>query len=121
MENDALVRLRKLRTETGGRRWNFREISFSIGEAAQLLGVSCGTVRRWDREGKIFCHRTAGGQRRIPESQVKYLLSLSKNDFPDLPKQPSRVKSPLRAVHDILSGLVEKVKPGNPENSVKTM
>ncbi len=110
MKKDTLERLRRLRREEGGRRWNFREMSFSVGEAAQLLGVSSGTIRRWDREGKIYCFRTAGGQRRIPESQVKYLRSLRKKDFPDLPKQPSHVKSPMRQIHDFVSGLVGKAK-----------
>jgi excisionase family DNA binding protein len=119
MKQDSLVRLRRLRRERGGKRWNFRELSFSVGEAAQLLGVSNGTIRRWDREGKFHCFRTAGGQRRIPESQVECLRSLRKNDFSDLPKQPSRVKSPMRHIHDFVSGLAGKLK-GNTENPVKT-
>ena len=36
----------------------------SIGEAAQLLGVSVSTLRRWDREGKVSSVRTSGNQRR---------------------------------------------------------
>lgn len=36
----------------------------SIGEAAQILGVSISTLRRWDREGKISSIRTSGNQRR---------------------------------------------------------
>ena len=36
----------------------------SIGEAAQILGVSVSTLRRWDREGKISSTRTSGNQRR---------------------------------------------------------
>ena len=35
-----------------------------IGEAAQLLGVSVSTLRRWDREGKVSSVRTSGNQRR---------------------------------------------------------
>lgn len=93
MKQDNLLRLRRLRRERGGRRWNFRELSFSVGEVAQLLGVSNGTVRRWDRTGKIYCFRTAGGQRRIPESVVEYLQSLRKKDFPNLPKPPIKTKA----------------------------
>ena len=36
-----------------------------IGEAAKILGVSVGTVRRWEQEGKISAIRTLGGQRRF--------------------------------------------------------
>ena len=35
-----------------------------IGEAAEALGVSLATVRRWETSGKITAERTAGGQRR---------------------------------------------------------
>lgn len=37
----------------------------SIGEAAQYLGVSVDTVRRWEAEGKIESIRTEGGHRRF--------------------------------------------------------
>lgn len=119
MKQDTLLRLRRLRKERGGKRWNFRELSFSVGKAAQLLGVSSGTVRRWDREGKFHCFRTAGGQRRIPESEVEYLRSLSKKDFPNIPKQPSRVKSPTRLLSDALSAIFGSKKPGDPKNQLE--
>ena len=35
-----------------------------IGEAADYLGVSVETVRRWDEAGKIESTRTLGNQRR---------------------------------------------------------
>lgn len=41
-----------------------------IGEAARLLGVSVGTVRRWEREGKISATRTLGGQRRFVRDDI---------------------------------------------------
>ena len=38
----------------------------SIKEAADVLGVSVQTLRRWEREGKVLpVQRTAGGQRRF--------------------------------------------------------
>ena len=37
----------------------------STGEAALMLGVSIGTLRRWDREGLWTAdRRTVGGHRR---------------------------------------------------------
>jgi molybdopterin-binding protein len=38
---------------------------FRIGEAAQLLGVSVDTLRRWADAGRVEATRTAGGQRLI--------------------------------------------------------
>ena len=38
----------------------------SIKEAADALGVSVYTLRRWEKEGKVVpAQRTAGGQRRF--------------------------------------------------------
>ena len=38
---------------------------FRIGEAAQLLGVSSDTVRRWADSGRLSIERTEGGHRLI--------------------------------------------------------
>lgn len=39
--------------------------SFTVSQAAELLGVSPDTVRRWVDSGELQASRTAGGQRRI--------------------------------------------------------
>ncbi len=44
-------------------------------EACRLLGVSYVTLRRWIKEGKIRAIQTLGGKYRIPESEVKRILS----------------------------------------------
>ena len=46
-----------------------------IGEAAELLGVSVETVRRWAAEGRIKAVRTAGRQRRVQLAEVSRLLA----------------------------------------------
>jgi len=44
-------------------------------EVCRILGVSYPTLRRWIKEGKIRAIQTIGGKYRIPESEVKRLLS----------------------------------------------
>jgi molybdopterin-binding protein len=39
--------------------------SYKIGQAAELLGVSVDTVRRWVDSGRITATRTSGGRRLI--------------------------------------------------------
>ncbi|MBC3986554.1 TOBE domain-containing protein [Streptomyces buecherae] len=39
--------------------------SYSIGQAARLLGVSADTVRRWADAGRVETHRDEGGRRLI--------------------------------------------------------
>ena len=44
---------------------------FTIQQAAEFLGVSTQTLRRWERDKKIHpSHRTEGGQRRYDPSQL---------------------------------------------------
>jgi excisionase family DNA binding protein len=51
----------------------------SIREAAAELGVSQGTLRRWEREGKIQPERTQGGTRRYSMAILKpYLIRQGK-------------------------------------------
>lgn len=42
----------------------------SIGKAAEMLGVSHSTLRRWDESGKLVAERTPGGRRRYVVSDV---------------------------------------------------
>ena len=49
----------------------------SIGEAAELLGVSVPTIRRWQISGKITeSHRTAGNHRRFSIEVIRDLLGV---------------------------------------------
>ncbi|HAS8538285.1 TPA: IS607 family transposase [Vibrio vulnificus] len=50
----------------------------SIGETAELLGVSVPTVRRWQRSGKLKeSHRTIGNHRRFSIESIRELLGIS--------------------------------------------
>ncbi|MDP9251290.1 MAG: helix-turn-helix transcriptional regulator [Chloroflexota bacterium] len=44
-----------------------------IGEAAEMLGVSVETVRRWERDGRLLTERTSGRQRLVPLDEVTRL------------------------------------------------
>ncbi len=44
--------------------------SLRIGRAAEVLGVSVATLRRWEADGRLRSVRTQGGQREIPLAEV---------------------------------------------------
>ena len=45
-----------------------------IGDAAEMIGVSVETLRRWGREGRIQLGRTSGGQRLVSLEEVSRLM-----------------------------------------------
>ena len=48
-----------------------------IGEAAKVLGVHPGTLRRWEKEGRIKAYRIEGiGERRFELEEILEMLSL---------------------------------------------
>jgi molybdopterin-binding protein len=46
-----------------------------IGQAAEMLGVTVETVRRWETEGRVSVVRSDGGQRLISLGEVTRLLA----------------------------------------------
>lgn len=81
-------------------------MTISIGEAAQRLGVSVKTVRRWSDSGKLKCERSPSGHRRY---HLKDLSQLSKTNESQLPKRVTinyaRVSS-----HDQKADLVRQIE-----------
>jgi len=53
---------------------------YRIGKASRRLGVSIPTVRNWIYSGKIRTLRTAGGEHRIPDSEIRRILGISKKE-----------------------------------------
>ena len=49
------------------------DASIRVGKAAELLGVSPDTLRRWGASGKIRTRRSAGGQRLLALADVMRL------------------------------------------------
>ena len=56
-----------------------------IGEAAELLGVSVETIRRWERDGRLTTTRTGGGQRVVPLAEVSRLIADRRQGVVDRP------------------------------------
>lgn len=49
------------------------EATYTIGQAAQQLGVSTDTLRRWESEGRILPARTLKGHRRYTREDIEAL------------------------------------------------
>ena len=45
-----------------------------IGQAAELLGVSVETIRRWEQDGRLVTARSTGGQRLVQIADISRLL-----------------------------------------------
>jgi excisionase family DNA binding protein len=52
-----------------------QEKLISIGEAANILGVSIDTLRRWDQSGKLASSKSVGGHRKYYKSQIGLYLN----------------------------------------------
>jgi molybdopterin-binding protein len=74
--------------------------TYRIGEAAEMLGARVETLRRWERDGKLETVRTAGGQRRVPGSEIARLLA----------ERRGRAKVTSGSVRNRFPGVVTEVK-----------
>ena len=45
-----------------------------VGQAAEMLGVSVETLRRWEADGRLRMERSEGGQRLVDIDEVSRLL-----------------------------------------------
>jgi len=58
-------------------------LGLSTSQAAQALGVSLGTIRRWSDMGYLESYRTPGGQRRFSREQIEQFIdSLQRGSRP---------------------------------------
>jgi len=84
---------------------------FRLGKAAQLLGVSADTVRRWADQGRVATVRTDGGQREIEGPELARLaLELGDQPLDDADSISARNRFPglvTRVARDTVMAQVE--------------
>jgi molybdopterin-binding protein len=56
--------------------------TYRIGQAAEIIGVTVDTLRRWEREEKLEVERTPGGQRLVRAAEVARVLAAQHADRP---------------------------------------
>jgi molybdopterin-binding protein len=56
-----------------------------VGQAAEILGVSVETLRRWETEGRLTMARSSGGQRLVALADVTHLLGERRRTLPERP------------------------------------
>ena len=91
---------------------------FSIGIAADLLGVCIKTLRRWDYKKKICSIRTLGGHRRFSIQEIHRLLEEERSL---LDKKPCFLNSPkVCAIYGRVSSHKQN-KRGDLERQIKVL
>jgi molybdopterin-binding protein len=83
-----------------------------VGQAAEMLGVSIETLRRWDADGLIHVERSAGGHRVVSIEEVSRLLRERRRGATDRPivAQSARNRFPgvvVRVERDRVAAVVE--------------
>ena len=64
-----------------------------LGQAAELLGVSTDTLRRWEADGRLATHRSAGGQRLVALEEVRRLLAERRSTAAPATKSATRASA----------------------------
>ncbi len=85
-----------------------------VGQAAEMLGVSVETLRRWETEGRLRMGRSDGGQRLVDIDEVARLLDERRKAATDRPivAQSARNRFPgiiSRIERDRVAAVVEVI------------
>jgi len=89
----------------GERQW------LTVGQTAQLLGVSTQTVRKWSAAGRLPELRTEGGHRRYDRAVVEGLVAGRTSSFPATPDVTDSSTHASAALSDIIQALAEERDP----------
>lgn len=87
-----------------------------IGQAAELLGITVETLRRWAEAGRIRVERSPGGQRRVEVGEVSRLLAERRATAATTPR-PIVAES----ARNRFSGIVSRVDRGDVAAVVEVM
>ena len=85
-----------------------------VGQAAEMLGVSVETLRRWETDGRLRMERSDGGQRLVDIDEVSRLLDERRRAASDRPivAQSARNRFPgivTRIESDKIAAVVEVI------------
>lgn len=81
--------------------------SYTIGQAARLLGVSPDTARRWADAGRIITHRDQGGRRLIDGRDLAaFSVELAR-------AAPAEDDTPYTSARNAFPGIVTAIKLGD--------
>ncbi|MGW6296293.1 TOBE domain-containing protein [Streptomyces sp. NPDC055058] len=81
--------------------------SYTIGQAARLLGVSPDTARRWADAGRITTHRGQGGRRLIDgQDLAAFSVELAR-------AAPAEEDTPYTSARNAFPGIVTAIKLGD--------
>ena len=69
-----------------------------IGQAAEILGVSVDTIRRWAADGTLKTKRSDGGQRLVSATEVSRLLGARRKSVPERPISAQSARNRLPGV-----------------------
>ena len=89
-------------------------VRIRVGQAAEMLGVSIETLRRWETDGRLRMERSEGGQRLIEVDEVARLLDERRRASTDRPivAQSARNRFPgiiTRVERDGVAAVVEVI------------
>lgn len=52
------------------------KLLYNIKDAANFIGVSTKTLRRWEKAGKIKSYRTIGNHRRYKKTDIEKIMRI---------------------------------------------
>jgi molybdopterin-binding protein len=83
-----------------------------VGQAAEMLGITVETLRRWEADGRLQSTRSSGGQRLVPIAEVSRLLAERRRGAVDRPIVAQSARNRFtgivtRIVRDTVAAVVE--------------